>query len=236
MSAMGVKWSVVSLGMSCQTALQINHAVPLLRTLLNDDTIALRACPFDWLIAPVDSVTRMLQSGEFYPRSPTELSVNHRPYWKAANVYFWHDFKSANPHEEFATVGQKYAHTAENLRWVAKAKRTLFLVSNTQNNLVTDMARVGTFDAVIRGSSLAALNLQLRSRFHHDFHLALVTHPDRYVDDVDSKYFSVEFIDKDDSEWEGSFYNWQQALSRLADKVSRKKARLRLGQPARSNS
>jgi hypothetical protein len=235
MSAIGERWSVVSLGMSCQTALQINHGIPLLRTLLDDDTISLRACPFDWLIAPVESVIRLLQSGEFYPRSPADISINHRPYWQAANVYYWHEFKNGYSSEEFATVGQKYAHTAENLRWVAKSRRTLFLVSNTQNNLVDDMPKVGTVDFVIRGSSLAALNAQLRACFHRDFHLALVTYPDRYIDDVDQKYFSVEFIDKDESEWEGSFHNWQQALARLAEKVTaRKKSRLRLARPARS--
>ena len=47
--------------MSCQTALQINHNIPFLRTLLNDDTMSLRACPFAWLVAPVESVTQLLQ-------------------------------------------------------------------------------------------------------------------------------------------------------------------------------
>jgi hypothetical protein len=218
--------------MSCQTALQINHNIPFLRTLLNDDTMSLRACPFDWLVAPVESVTQLLQRWEFYPSSPADLSINQRPYWGAANVYYWHDFKTGNPTEEFDDIKEKFAHTAENLRWVTKSQRTLFLVSNTQNNLVTDMASVGTFDPVIRSSSLAALNVQLRARFHRDFHLALITHPDRYIRDTEHEFFSVEHIEKDHSEWEGSPYNWQQALTRLAGRLlSKKKSRLRPAQP-----
>lgn len=160
MSAAGSSLAIVSLGVSCQTALQIRHniaSIPELYDAQLGHSVALEldesSFPFDWRIMSPASFTLMARDRLFFPVSPSELT-NHAgrngealfPYWPKKECYFWHDFRVAegewDVHATFDDMTSKYAHTVGKfLR--PTSKRLIFVIANTQNNLDKVSRRTG---------------------------------------------------------------------------------------------
>jgi len=91
MSLVGRKAAVVSLGMSCQTTLQIDDHSDLIARGVGDLDLRPSSLPFDNLVCHPRAATRLLDNDAFYPASKDELAVYRGAFWTAQQVYFRHE-------------------------------------------------------------------------------------------------------------------------------------------------
>jgi hypothetical protein len=161
MSADSRSLSIISLGVSCQTSFQIRHHAGLIGR-LTGETIEIEGeelegstFPFDWRIMAADAFCSMAEKGRFFPESPVELSnrigqwpANLPARWDDNGSYFWHDFKLTpdtwNAEQTFDAIAAKYRYTID--KFLNRTKRSVFILSNTQNNLEAAVSDVTGLD------------------------------------------------------------------------------------------
>src|SRR2546430_7198002 len=78
MSLVGQKAAVVSFGISCQTTLQIDDHVELIKHAVGDETLKSSSLPFDAVLTHPISTAQMLDADTFYPASKDELVLYKR--------------------------------------------------------------------------------------------------------------------------------------------------------------
>jgi len=94
MSAIGNRVGVVSLGMCCQASIQIRQNVDLIGRASGDSSVRISGMPFDGLICPPASASKMLAARMFYPEMPQDIEcVKEGAYWRDFNVYYWHEYR-----------------------------------------------------------------------------------------------------------------------------------------------
>jgi hypothetical protein len=157
--------ALVSLGMSCQGAIQLQvHRSLIANTLGAEATI--KRTPFDWLICPPLSAATMIAGDRYYPQRVSELdcSTGTPPRWPAmGECYFWHEPEdvSSAPDSFFA----KFAHTSQTLRDVAGFARPIFFVSNTQENLADEVQAVAPIPYTFTDEAIDRLATAVSRRF-----------------------------------------------------------------------
>lgn len=192
MSAIGSGSWVISIGMSCQSAMQIRRQAGLLSRLLGEP-LKLSTFPFDWLILPPEGFCSLLGGEEQarFPAGPADLE--HQPqmgpnalFWPRHGFYFWHDFyEKGQPLDlagQFETVRAKYAYQWEKL--LRPPARRVFVLSNTQNNLDALAARSG-LSFTLDGARIGAVQAALEARFPSggSNELIVAAYADRLADD-----------------------------------------------------
>lgn len=207
MALIGPSTVFVPVGISCQTAFQIDRAKDLLETEL-DERLEHFATPFDWRIVGPGDVADMIRTNSFYPRTPSELIGNKRPLWPERNCWFWHE-----KFDDFAKFSSKQAHLVWNWGRIFDARRRVFVVSNTQNNLPKVQRERGGFHVLIDGEHLRRLGDALRAQFG-TVELHFVTGEVGYCGQVDPSW-AVHRLKRDRSSWHGDPKQWENVL-RLA--------------------
>lgn len=201
--------ALVSLGISCQTAHQLrthkNHLGELteLRT------------PFDWLYCPIKSVIKMVSSGTFFPVHPHEFDGHHRPYWSMMDVHFWHESVA-----DWSRASEKAMHVHRNWQSISDSARKVFLVSNTQNNVASNLTSppwraerraYPPMDTAIHQDDLTMLHSVLAESFGR-VELHVVTN-ERDLQPVDS--VSVHHFQPDKTIWQGDDVAWLAMLKQI---------------------
>ncbi|MFG1433299.1 hypothetical protein V5F44_20545 [Xanthobacter sp. V2C-8] len=234
MSAESKSLSIISLGVSCQTAMQIRHHAKLIASLTGEDVeiageeLEGSTFPFDWRIMPADAFCWMAENRQFFPKTPFELSrrigewpVDVPPHWDDSNSIFWHDFKVTevawDVEKTFDVTAEKYRYTTE--KFLNRTKRSIFILSNTQNNLksvVTDVVGLKfDFDRKL----ITRVRRSLEALFPKlDIELIVVAAPDRVRDDVrqwpaeayvlDQSHLSPDDVRGDADKWEAIFHDY----------------------------
>lgn len=222
MSVIGERVAIISLGMSCQTAIQIEAHIELLKELTGDNTLEVRSLPFDSTIAPVSSVSKALSADRPFPRM-AELTYRVKPYWALANIYYWHHFRDG---ERLATSEKITKHIvafkrrSKRLSEVLHSQRRLiFFVSNTQPDLDEKSQEAKTFTPVIRASEMLKLRRVISREVKRPFELVLVTLRDRYQQNAPERGFTVIFqpdhvLDRTQFNWQGDPAAWRNAISK----------------------
>ncbi|MBX2886282.1 MAG: hypothetical protein KTR32_40375 [Granulosicoccus sp.] len=212
----------VSLGQSCQTTHQISYFADH-----NPQSAALVKSPFDWLICPVESTTEWLKQG-LRTFSIDEI-VEHRghAYWPRFNLWFWHGFfdRSADTPvlkiAEFAEPELSKHDYLRNKFLALDLSKTHFILSNTQNNLNTEV-----FEENERSSywfdeeNIDNLQLTLNHFYSDSVSLQVVTRPDRSSSNLIQRE-NVHTLPIDQSNWKGDKLAWGNLLQGLASGVSR---------------
>ncbi|GJD51613.1 hypothetical protein OPKNFCMD_4368 [Methylobacterium crusticola] len=195
MSAFGTETAVVSLGVSCQTAWQINKQVDLLSHLTGERLVASSA-PFDWLIMPPRSFAGWMAAGGRFPEAPDEIVVHPNFYWPAHNLHFWHEFTQDGAvalDATFARTKAKFAHLLAKVEALRGYRRCLLFVSNTQSNL-DEVTRVSPpMDFRFTAGAMAALVEAARVTFGEAAEVHFVARPDR-VALADGHPFNLHLI------------------------------------------
>lgn len=213
MSAIGEKTAVISIGMSCQSAHQIRANIKTLQAALGDETLTPKSLPFDWLICPPLSAMSILSDPVRLP-ARDEMAMNSRPFWMKKNAYFWHHFR--NDKKEY-DLDSSYDDTLaiyrgrwERFKHLEKAttKRTICVLSNTQNDLSLTEATVGTVSSLFRASELKLLADEVQTHFARKLEFIVVTRPDRYISDVTLNDMKLYMHEPDSSAWEGDDAQW----------------------------
>ncbi len=176
----GARTAIVPMGISCQTAFQIEKQKAAIEDLVGERLVE-RATPFDWRIVGLDNVAGMVERGEFYPppavldmagqaqrpagraEAGAELPAHKsrpRPYWRSERCWFWHERLT-----DFEAFTEKQAHLVENLALVRGVERRIFFVSNIQANLRTIRRDAGGFRVRIERKDVIRLADVLDRRF-----------------------------------------------------------------------
>lgn len=131
---------LISLGVSCQTAFQLEDQKALLEE-ISGETAEYRNTPFDWLLCPPASAGAILDDDVFFPAEDAELALLETPYWRRHRVHYLHEPTILN---DPSKVRAKFAHTAQTLRRARQAKRRVLLISNSQRNVADYDARISS--------------------------------------------------------------------------------------------
>jgi len=171
--------ALVSLGMSCQGALQLDVHSSLIADVLGSEA-TIKRTPFDWLICTPMSAANMIAADRYYPESISELECipGLPPRWPAVgDCYFWHEPQSiaSSP----APFLAKFAHTSQTLKDVAKVSRRIFFVANTQGNLADEVQAVAPIPYRFTDEAIGRLAAVVSERF--DAPLYVVSAPDRHA-------------------------------------------------------
>jgi hypothetical protein len=164
MSAFGTETAIISLGVSCQTAWQIDRHVDLLSDLLGEPLVKATG-PFDWLIMPPASFASWMGAGGLFPDHPGEIVVHPNFYWPRHNLHFWHEFTRDGVvalDETFAQTKMKFTYLLDRFSGLKTFRRCLIFVSNTQSNL-DEVVRVSpTMNFHFGREAMAALTQAVR--------------------------------------------------------------------------
>jgi hypothetical protein len=202
-----------SVGVSCQTRHQLEHFVRD----VNKPDIELTPGMFDWLICPPASLAKLLASGIPVFEAGEIMAVNGRAYWPRFDLYFWHGFTlPAKPGRRldidgtFATMRLKFELQRKKFREVDPSS-TMFVFSNSQNNLATEVYRSGHPALQIGKDAVDAMEEALGRYFGRKCRTLLVTNRNRASADAleDAR---VAVITPDHSEWKGDRAGWKTAL------------------------
>jgi hypothetical protein len=225
MTVVGKEIAFVSLDVSCQTAFQINYHLPLLSSLVGDQGMRCCAMTSDWIIRDLKSTVNTIRDSCFFPESISELEIkNGIPFWGKYNTLFWHDFNSSDDApvdmdrmvNVFDVVKSRYEHVTKSFNALISNKINVFVVSNTQNNLESEVNKSGDFDFFITKNTLVELQLVLNKRFPNSSNrLLVISYKDKIESDIKIPNVGVVYIAPDESRWEGSKTAWASAFGKL---------------------
>ena len=220
MSLVGRKAAVVSLGMSCQTTLQIDDHSDLIARGVGDLDLRPSSLPFDNLVCHPRAATRLLDNDAFYPARQDELALYRGAFWTAQQVYFRHEctLRKSRPIEYlrgkvdvargYRDLAGKFAHLAEKFRRLRELERLIFVVSNSQNDLTEYQAEVG-IDCLVSMDDVAALCGACDRYFGRRCEYIFATYDARTTGMADRSNLSVFRLSPDSSEWAGDHAQWR---------------------------
>jgi len=154
MSVLSETAAVVSLGRSCQTAIQVRRHCGIISDAFGE-TFAPQSLPFDWNIMRWEAIGQLVLGLDRFPPDPSALTCLRTerplaPLWREKGVVFWHDFGAAIDLGEdggvplsegsdiaivFDAEREKYRRRYQKFDALREKQRRHFIVSNTQNNL-----------------------------------------------------------------------------------------------------
>jgi hypothetical protein len=171
--------ALVSLGMSCQGAIQLHLHRSLVADIVGSQAVVKRT-PFDWLICTPASAANMIAADRYYPEHIAELECppGMPPRWPAVgDCYFWHEPKTILSQPDLFLA--KFAHTSQTLQGVTGFGRRIFFVANTQDNLADEVQAVTPIPYAFTDEAIEGLSAAVAQRF--DARLWVVSAPDRYA-------------------------------------------------------
>ena len=202
--------------MSCQTTHQLQRLTELQRGTNSPPVVSAPSGLFDWLICPPESTIDLLEK-----RIPdfTKSSIHihkERPYWTEFNLYFWHNFLVTGQGERYIDIDATF--DKEITRWRYLRDRfaaldpahTVFVISNTQNNLETEVFDESERDQYhFTKAGMDALCRSLADYFRtkkDNIHLEIVTRPE--LSQGLETTGRVNFLPPDQNQWKGSKQSW----------------------------
>jgi len=216
MALFGRETVVVPLGISCQTAHQVERAAPLIAE-LTGEIFQQHTTPFDTRIVGAGDLERMIAENNPYPASADELVGTKRPYWPKRNCHFWHDGAG-----DFAAFTSKQAHLWAAWGRISGYRRKVFILSNTQNNLAQKAIDPGGFKQNVDMGDLVALAITLSRAFDKPELHVVSRRPIFERLDVAAELakdlhvkLGLHFIEPDSTQWHGDDEVWNGTLARI---------------------
>lgn len=211
--------TLVSLGMSCQTTHQLRRLADSQQvTTCASSPLTAPSGIFDWLICPPTSTINLLnQKIPEFTRNSIHIHKG-RAYWPDFNLYFWHGFSVTEQGVRHLRINETF--NRELMRWRYQRQRfsaldptqTVFVISNTQNNLNTEVFDQSELDQYhFTAAIVDNLSQSLAGYFNtdiSDIHLEVLTRKDR-ANGLDGNK-QVYFLPLDHNEWKGSKISWDQ--------------------------
>lgn len=211
----------VSLGQSCQTTHQISYFADL-----KPHTAAVVKSPFDWLICPPDSSAEWLNAG--LQDFQIDDIVEHRghAYWPRFKLWFWHGFFDRSAEKPELKIAEFAEQELEKLNYLRNRFRaldpaqTLFILSNTQNNLNTEVFETDEISQYwFDEDNIDNLQTALNDFFSVSVSLQIVTRADRCCAALPQRE-NVHILNGDQSNWKGNKIAWGHLLQSLASERS----------------
>jgi len=223
--------SVVGLGMSCQTAwqMQLNADLFAEKFQKTGDTVT---GYFNWLISPALSTAAMLRDGIPSFEREDVVAQKGTASYERYGVLYWHDFgaddtaglgagdsaadNTLDIDGRFPQMREKWDFLSARMRDIVKAERVLFVWSNTQNNLTTEVAPYG-LDIKLTEERAKTLMEAAECYAGCQARFLFLTYPDRWSPWRPSERAMVVELQPDASEWMGDNGQWRDVLGRALD-------------------
>ena len=208
--------TLVSLGMSCQTTHQLRR---LADSPQNSEISAVAPSgPFDWLICPPASTIELLnQRIPDFTKNSIHIHKSHA-YWADFDLYFWHSFLVTDKKSRYVNINKTFEKELTRWRYLRDRfsnldpMQTIFVISNTQNNLTTEVFDQSELDRIYFSNTLLDGLKQSLARYFNtttnNIHLEVVTRKECVNELIDSN--RVHFFPIDHNEWKGSKQSWDQ--------------------------
>jgi len=201
--------------MSCQTTHQLRR--------LTQDYSGTPSGLFDWLICPPASTAHLLDRRiPDFTRNSIQVHKG-RAYWAEYNLYLWHSFLITTDDGRCLEINETFEKELERWRYLRSRfstldpQQTVFIISNTQNNLETEVFNESESDQYhFTQTILDDLRQSLADYFNtstDDINLEVITKEGRSSDLKESP--SVTFLPLDRNEWKGSDKSWDRWWQQL---------------------
>ncbi|MEE9315440.1 MAG: hypothetical protein V3V02_12405 [Rhizobiaceae bacterium] len=210
------KRTLVSLGISCQTAHQLARF-----TNEHSDPASFQKGPFDWLICPVLSAAEWLDNGLIdFTQNEITIARNHA-YWPKFGFWFWHGFYTKSDTERKLKIYQNTPREQEKLAYQRAQfqnldpQNTIFIISNTQNNLLGEVFKEGEESLFhFTNDHINKLQSSLDRYFGTPINLKIITREHR-ADKALLDQANTYILSAETSDWKGENKDWDQALRSL---------------------
>jgi hypothetical protein len=225
MSLVGRKAAVVSLGMSCQTTLQIDDHAELIARAIGDPELKPSSLPFDNIVCHPASAATILRTDTFFPPSADQLKLLRGALWAEHKVYFRHEctLRKSRPIEYlmgtvnlargYRDLAGKFTHLADKFRRLAQLERLIFVISNTQNDLTEYRDEAG-IDEVVSMESIEALCDATDRYFGRRCEFMFGTYESRMTGASKRLGLTLFKLVPDSSEWAGDHAQWARIWTR----------------------
>ena len=208
--------TLASLGMSCQSAHQLSTYAET-----SDGGLVFTKGPFDWLICPPESLTSWLDEGlPDFDRSELSIHRDH-VWWNRFQFWFWHGFYTKSGGEKYLDLDACFERELSKLKYQRNQFRglnpanTIFVVSNSQNNLTTDVFEKNEAEKYTFSSEkIARLQESLDRFFATSTQMIIVSRPDR-IEDALRERENVYLLPAESSEWKGCELDWAKILDNI---------------------
>jgi hypothetical protein len=225
MSLVGRKAAVVSLGMSCQSTLQIDDHADLIAKAIGDPELKPSSLPFDNIVCHPASAATILRTDTFFPPSADRLKLLRGALWAEHRVYFRHEctLRKSRPIEYlmgtvnlargYRDLAGKFTHLADKFRRLAQLERLIFVISNTQNDLTEYRDEAG-IDEIVSMEAIEALCDATDGYFGRPCEYVFVTYEPRVAGASKRPGLGVFKLVPDSSEWAGDHAQWAAVWTR----------------------
>jgi len=203
--------TLASLGLSCQSAHQ------LARIADQEDALTFSKGPFDWLICPPASLVNWLDAGlPGFERDELHLHRG-KVYWSRFDFWFWHGFHVKNGERKTIDIDAAFDREREKLAYQKRVfsnlspQTTIFLISNTQNNLSTDVFLSHETERFhFHPENLANVQRSLSRYFDMPAKLFCISRADRWSGNrnIEIPHTAIKFQQTETSEWKGDDAQW----------------------------
>jgi hypothetical protein len=214
MSLIGAHSAVVSLGASCQPARQIRLNQDLLSARLGD-ALHPKTLPLDWMFAPPDAAARVIASTVRVPPARGELIRAEQPFWARHGLWLWHDPIAHDA--DFAAMQARQARRWARFDALASLKRRVFVVANTQNNLLrVAHAAPQRLDFTLTAQRMQAIAAAIAGHFGGAGNtLLFLAYASRLTPDAHKAGFPLAVLEPDATDHEGDDAQWRAAFEKL---------------------
>jgi hypothetical protein len=202
--------AICSLGMSCQTAMQIDANREHIEGLVGQKATR-HTTPFDWIVCGPHSIARMISENRFFPDDPEAFSKTPQPRWDEMQCLYFHEEKVRTNFEELRS---KWDHIGRNFANLVLPARKIFILSNTQNNLLEMGSVLDKGWSKLSDKSIQWVRTALEARFGR-VELHCVVYGDHHLLTDAAAIEGLHVIAKDDSDVKGDQAAWQAVLSRI---------------------
>lgn len=218
----GNKIAIASVGVSCQTAEQIEHHAARIKRLAGDETLEDHGGPFDWVLAGARSCAEMIDAGAYFPQNFGELGghggefAGKKGFWPRFSLHFWHESTL-----DFADFTSKRRHLANNFDAIRGSARRIFVVSNTQNNISRALADREPIETRLLWDDVVALSDALLHKFGAaELHVVTRSGLDSPIRPNrpplgDRPAIVIHKIGKDGSQWAGNANAWADLFEKI---------------------
>lgn len=177
--------------------------------------------PFDWLICPVDSVIAWLSDDLPVIQSGEVVLRNNWPYWQKYGLWFRHGFGTRVDGKRVVDIDATFEREQARLQYLRDKfftldrSNTVFILSNTQNNLTTDVFEEDEhYRTHISENQRARVEGELVRLLGGSVNMHTVVRQDRTRDDFHAQP-NVSLLPAEESEWKGNDAHWDAVFDEL---------------------
>lgn len=229
MSIVSENQAFISIGVSCQTAQQLQRHAGFLSSLL-DDRLRERSGFFNWVFVGSSEIAKVVNRLLVGPITPQSLyvPVHTREALRLEDfkVWFWHEKLSNEVNQDdVERIAAKYERLRNNfLKMLEKPVRYIVL-SNTQNNIENFYPyKIQGMDIFLDANIVSEIACApWAANQYGRAQLIALSYPRRWRG---RSHRSVSYLEEDDSDWQGNMVSWHEALLRhfvpdLASEIGR---------------